>query len=101
MLTRVRGRTRWFADEVEVRSADALSLGQEVLGAPMATTGAARPVTVALVPPCSGEHAVGRSRSAPSSYRRTMMNPSPSVDQLSRALRVVGDLVTGVRPEQW
>lgn len=29
------------------------------------------------------------------------MNPSPSVDQLSRALRVVGDLVTGVRPEQW
>jgi uncharacterized protein (TIGR03086 family) len=30
-----------------------------------------------------------------------MMSPSPSVDQLSRALRVVGDLVTGVRPEQW
>jgi uncharacterized protein (TIGR03086 family) len=30
-----------------------------------------------------------------------MMNSSPSVDQLSRALRVVGDLVTGVRPEQW
>jgi uncharacterized protein (TIGR03086 family) len=30
-----------------------------------------------------------------------MMSPSPSVDQLSRALRVVGDLVTGVGPEQW
>ena len=29
------------------------------------------------------------------------MNPSPSVDQLSCALRVVGGLVTGVRPEQW
>lgn len=29
------------------------------------------------------------------------MNPSPSVDKLSRALGVVGDLVTGVRPEQW
>ena len=30
-----------------------------------------------------------------------MMDPAPSVDQLSRALRVVGDLVTGVGPEQW
>jgi uncharacterized protein (TIGR03086 family) len=30
-----------------------------------------------------------------------MMSASPSVDQLSGALRVVGDLVTGVRPEQW
>jgi uncharacterized protein (TIGR03086 family) len=30
-----------------------------------------------------------------------MMNPSPSVDQLSRALRVVSDLVTGVRSKQW
>jgi uncharacterized protein (TIGR03086 family) len=30
-----------------------------------------------------------------------MMNSSPSVDQLSGALRVVADLVTGVGPEQW
>jgi hypothetical protein len=45
----------------------------------------------------------GWPRSAPSpwSYGRTMRNPSPSVDQLSRALRVVADLATGVGPEQW
>jgi hypothetical protein len=82
-----------------VRSADAFAR-TEVLVAPMAPTGATRPVTVALVPPRSGEYAVGWSRSAPSpsSYGRTMMNSSPSVDQLSGALRVVADLVTGVGP---